>query len=220
MRRILLVCGLLSPFLYALADAWAGMRWDGYSFRDQTISELGAIGAPSRPLFSTLLIIVYLLLVAFGVGVWTSAAGNRRLRLTGGLLVGLGVLALTVGLFVPMRLRGTEQGLTGALHLIEGALAMLLLLVAMGLAARALGQRFRRYTIVTIALIVGFGAWSATAGPRIAAGLDTPWVGVHERIFWYSYQLWFIVLAFVLLRQQGERKRAQVSSEPAPAVGS
>jgi hypothetical protein len=53
-RRILLLCGVLSPLLYALADALAGMRWEGYSFRDQTISELGAIGAPSRPLFSSL----------------------------------------------------------------------------------------------------------------------------------------------------------------------
>jgi hypothetical protein len=50
-RRILLLCGVLSPLLYAVADALAGMRWEGYSFRDHTISELGAIGAPSRPLF-------------------------------------------------------------------------------------------------------------------------------------------------------------------------
>jgi hypothetical protein len=72
-RRILLLCGVLSPLLYAVADALAGMRWEGYSFRDQTISELGAIGAPSRPLFSILLIPVYLLLVAFGAGEIMSA---------------------------------------------------------------------------------------------------------------------------------------------------
>ena len=48
MRRALLLCGVLSPLLYAAADVLAGLRWDGYSFRDQTISELGAIGAPSR----------------------------------------------------------------------------------------------------------------------------------------------------------------------------
>jgi hypothetical protein len=52
------MCGILSPVLYAMSDAVAGMQWKGYSFWDQTISELGAIGAPSRPLFSFLLIIV------------------------------------------------------------------------------------------------------------------------------------------------------------------
>lgn len=75
MTRVLLLGGILSPLLYALADALAGMRWESYSFRDQTISELGAVGAPSRPLFSILLILVYVLLVAFGVGVWRLAGG-------------------------------------------------------------------------------------------------------------------------------------------------
>src|SRR5690349_5350790 len=111
MRRALLFCGILSPLLYGVAGALAGLRWVGYSFRDQTISELGAIGAPSRPLFSILLIPVYLLLLAFGVGVWQSAAGRRGIRLAGGLLVGLGILALSAGQFVPMRPRGAPQGL-------------------------------------------------------------------------------------------------------------
>jgi hypothetical membrane protein len=198
----LLLCGVLSPLLYAVADVVAGMRWEGYSFRDQTISELGAIGAPSRPLFSILLIPVYLLLVAFGVGVWRSAEGRRRLRVVAGLLVGLGILALTVGQFVPMRPRGTEQGLTGALHLVEGAVAVLMLVAAMGFAATAFGDGFRLYTVATIALMLAFGAWSGIEAPRIEACLPTPWVGGKERIFWYAYQLWFIVLALTLLRQR------------------
>lgn len=201
MRRTLLFCGVLSPLLYALADALAGIGWQAYSFRDQTISELGAIGAPSRPLFSLLLIPVYLLLTAFGVGVWQSAAGRRRLRVAAGLLAGLGILALTAGQFVPMRPRGTPQGLTGALHLIEGMLAMLMVLAAMGFAAAALGRRFRFYTVVTLALMLGFGAWSGSQSPRVEAGLDTPWLGVQERIFWYAYQLWFLVLAITLFRE-------------------
>lgn len=204
-RRLLLLCGVLSPLLYAVADAAAGMRSEGYSFRDQTISELGAIGAPSRLLFSILLVPVYLLLTAFGVGIWQSAAGRRTLRVAAGLLVALGVMALTVGLFVPMRLRGTEQGLTGALHIVEGAAAMLMVLVAMGLAATVFGSRFRVYTIVTIAVMLTFGAWSGMDAPRIEAGLATPWMGVKERIFWYAYQLWFAVLALTLLREPPAR---------------
>lgn len=210
LRRILLLCGVLSPLLYAVAEAVAGMRWEDYSFLDQTISELGAIGAPSRALFSILLIPVHLLLVAFGAGVWQSAAGRRRVRVAGGLLVGFGVLALTVGQFVPMRPRGTEQGLSGALHLAEGMVAMLILVSAMGFAAAALGRRFRVYTVTTIALMVIFGAWSGMDASRIEAGLATPWLGVKERICWYAYQLWFAVLAIELLRQRTG------GSEPSP----
>jgi hypothetical membrane protein len=179
----LLASGIAAPLLYAAADLLAGLRSEGYSFRDQTISELGAIGAPSKPLFSLLLLVVYGLLVAFGVGVWKAAGGNRRLRVAGGLLVGLGVMALTVGQFAAMRPRGTEQGLAGTMHLVEGMGAMLLTFSAMGSAAAGLGSRFRLYTIATIVLAVGFGAWSGLDIPRIEQGLATPWVGVKERIF-------------------------------------
>lgn len=218
-RRLLLLCGILSPLLYAVADVLAGVRWQGYSFRDQTISELGAIGAPSRPLFSMLLIPVYLLLVAFGVGVWRSAAGSRRIRAVGGLLVGLGGLALTVGQFVPMRMRGAAQGLTGALHLVEGALAVLLLVVAMGVAATALGRRFRLYTLATLAVVLAFGAWSGMDAPRIEAGLTTPWLGLKERIFWYAYQLWFMALALTLLRQRSGTTLARAPATRREDVG-
>lgn len=201
MRKALLVCGILSPLLYAVADLLAGTTHAGYSFRDQTISELGAIGAPSRPLFSMLLIPTYLLLVAFGVGVRKSAGGRPGVRRAGTLLVALGVLALAVGQFVPMRPRGTAQGLSGTLHLVEGAVAMLVLFSAMGFAAAALGGRFRLYTLATIALVLVFGAWTGVTGSRVAAGLPTPWLGVIERVWWYAYQAWFVVLAVKLLRE-------------------
>jgi hypothetical membrane protein len=201
LRRILLLCGVLSPVLYALADVLAGLSWEGYSFRDQTISELGAIGAPSKALFSAFLIPTYVLFVGFGVGVWQAADGRRRLRISGGLLIAFGVIALTVGPFVAMRPRGAEQGVAGALHLIEGGLEMSILLAAMGLAATALGRRFRLYTIVTVVLMVAFGAWSAMEIPQVEAGLSTSLLGVKERIYWYAYQLWFIGLALTLLRE-------------------
>ncbi len=125
-----------------------------------------------------------------------------RIRVVAGLVVGLGVLALTVGQFAPMRPRGTVQGLTGALHLGEGMVAVLMVVAAMGAAATALGRRFRFYTIATIAVMLAFGAWSGIEAPRIEAGLATPWVGVKERIFWYAYQSWFAVLALILLRRE------------------
>ena len=202
-QKILLASGIAAPLLYAVADVLAGVSWEGYSFRDQTISELGAIGAPSRMLFSVLLFVVYGLMVAFGVGVWKAASGSRRLKMVGGLLVGLGLMALTVGQLAAMRLRGTEQGLAGAMHLVEGTAAMLMIFTAMGIAAPAFGSRFRLYTIATIALAVGFGVWSGLDAPRVEQGLATPWLGVKERIFWYAYQSWFIGLALVLLRRKG-----------------
>jgi len=158
------------------------MQWEGYSFRDQTISELGAIGAPSRVVFTVLLLLVYGLMLAFGVGVWKASGRNRRLKVVGGLIVGVAVLALTVGQFAAMRMRGTEQGLAGALHLVEGMVAMLMVFSSMGIAATALGRRFRLYTIATIVLVLGFGAWSTLEVSQVEQGLATPWLGSSPTI--------------------------------------
>lgn len=201
LMKILLICGILSPLLYAAADISAGLLWQGYSFRDQAISELGAVGAPSSLIFSAILIVVYICITAFGIGVWKSAEEKKQLRIAGGLLIALGVMALTIGMFVPMQLRGSEQGLSGALHLIEGMLAMILIFTAMGFAATAFGSKFRFYTIFTIIIAIAFGAWAGMDAPLVEQGLSTPWLGVKERIFWYAYQSWYIVLAYILLRQ-------------------
>jgi len=48
MRRALLACGGISAFVYVAADAVAALSWEGYSYLDQTVSELFAIGAPTR----------------------------------------------------------------------------------------------------------------------------------------------------------------------------
>ena len=83
---------------------------------------------------------------------------------------------------------------------------MLLLVTAMGFAAAAFGSRFRFYTLATIA-VLAFAAWSATEARQVEAGLPTPWLGVKERVFWYTYQSWFLVLALTLLRRRpGERE--------------
>jgi len=37
-------------------------------------------------------------------------------------------------------------------------------------------------------------------GPGNASAAQ--WVGLKERIFWYGYPLWFMVLAITLLRQR------------------
>lgn len=200
-RQVLLACGMAAPLLYALADGLAGRRSEGYSFRDQTISELGAVGAPQRFLFSALLFIVYALMVAFGIGIWKASEGSPRLKTVGGLIVGVGVMALTVGQLAAMEPRGIEQGLAGAMHLVEGLAAMILVFASMAIAATALGRWFGFYTGATIVVAIGCGIWSAMEIPRVEQGVPTPWLGVKERLFWYGYQSWYIVLAIMLLRR-------------------
>ena len=50
-RKSLLVCGVLSSLLYVAMTVLVAMQWEGYSSASQTISELSAIGAPTRSLW-------------------------------------------------------------------------------------------------------------------------------------------------------------------------
>lgn len=202
----LLASGIVAPLLYLASDVVAGLLWEGYSFRDQTISELNAFESPTRPLTIALGLAGYTLLVAFGVGVWRSAPGNRRLRVVGGALVVFGVLALWAVPFASMHVRGAERSLADTMHLIEGAIAVLLLVLVIGVAATAFGQRYRLYSIATLLVLFAFGAWAGMDGARIAEDLPTPWIGIKERVSVYSYQLWLVVLAITLLRQRLARR--------------
>jgi Protein of unknown function (DUF998) len=207
----LLSCGVIAPLLYVATDVFLAMRWEGYSYRDQTISELNAIGAPTRTLSIVLGIVGYAFLVAFGVGIWRSAAANRRLRVAAGGLIALGVLAWFGVPFMPLHVREAEESLTDTLHVAQLAVAGPLLLVIVGFGAAAFGWRFRLYSAATVMVTLAFGAWSGTYGADIAHDLETPWVGVIERISVYAYQLWFVAFATALLALAYSRRPARGS---------
>ena len=78
---ILLGCGVVGPLLKVGTDILAGCMWIGYRFTSRSISDLSAIGAPTRALVVPLDIVADLLLIAFAMGVWRLAGGNRRHRL-------------------------------------------------------------------------------------------------------------------------------------------
>jgi hypothetical protein len=199
LRTLLLACGIAASLLYVTMNVFIPMQWEGYSSAAQTVSELSAIGAPTRPVWVALGIVYTLLVAAFGWGIWASTRGNRRLRVVGGLMFACGVLGL---FWPPMHLRGAEVTLTDTLHIVWTMMSLLLTLLAMGFAAAAFGQRFRLYSIATMVLLVAFGALAGMDAPRIQANLPTPWVGVWERVNIAVWMLWLIVLAVALLRRR------------------
>jgi hypothetical protein len=202
-RKVLLICGILAALLYVGSDLLAAMRWQGYSYIDQSVSELRAIGAPTRSFLMPILILYGVLEFPFAVGVWLSAGPKRSLRIAAGLLFALGLLDLSA-YFFPMQVREnlsqTGATLTDALHLVGTAVTVLLLLLIIGFGANADGKPFRVYSYATIVVLIVAGAWAALAAPQVQANLPTPWVGVKERINIYGYMLWLAVLASVLWR--------------------
>jgi hypothetical protein len=206
MRRLLLACGILSSLLYGAMLVLVPLQWGYYSSAAQTVSELSAIGAPTRSLWVPLGMVYTLLFAAFGWGVRIVAGPSRALRVAGSVMIAHGFLGL---FWPPMHLRGVDFTLTDALHIGWAITTLLLMMLAMGFAAAALGGRFRLYSITTLLIFVGFGVLTGLDAPRVAADLPTPYVGVWERINIAAYLLWVAVLAIVLLRRR----------EPSPRSG-
>jgi hypothetical protein len=203
-RKVLLICGILSSLLYVGIDILAAMQWEGYSYISQSFSELVAIEAPTRPLMIFALAIPYNLLVtAFAVGVWASAGRKRALRVTAGLLVAYTVAGVMGSLVFPMHSRGqSTMTLTDTMHIVATSVQVLSMLLFIGFGAAASGKRFRLYSVVTILLLVLGGALAGLDGAQMAAHLPTPWMGITERINIYASMLWVLVLAIGLLREE------------------
>jgi len=122
-RKLLLVCGIASSLFYVAMNVFVPMQYEGYNSASQTVSELSAIGAPTRPLWVWLGAAYTLLVAAFGWGVWESARRNRLLRVVGGLMIAY-VLTGLVWPFAPMHQREVLAAGGGSLadtvHIIMG----------------------------------------------------------------------------------------------------
>jgi hypothetical protein len=203
-RKVLLICGIVSSLLYVAMNIVGAMQFEGYDSTSQAVSELFAIGAPSRPVWVLLGIVYQVLVIAFGWGVWASAGRNRPLRVVGGLLLAYGVVGLAAPFF-PMHMRGAGVTLTDTMHKILTMVTVLLMLTAIGFGAAAFGKWLRFYSIATIVILLVFGVLTGLEAARIEANLPTPWVGVTERIDIGVFLLWVVVLAVALLRPQGDK---------------
>ena len=202
-RKTLLACGILSSLLYVATDVLGGMRYEGYSFTSQAISELMATGAPSEAFVDPLFIAYGVLALAFGVGVRREGVGrSRALWIAGALLMAYAAIGFAGPTFFEMRPRGTGSLQSDAPHIILTGGLVLLTLLAIGFGAFAFGTRFRVYSVATLLTVMVFGALTAPYGARIAAGQPTPGFGILERITVYSSLLWMAVFAVALLRRR------------------
>jgi hypothetical protein len=107
---------MIAVGVYAVGDLLCGLLYDGYSFRDQAISELSAYGSPVRPLMVAFITTHGLLLGGLSVGVWLAADRSRALRWSAASLIASVLATLPLHPFFPMSSRWLETGFNDRMH--------------------------------------------------------------------------------------------------------
>jgi uncharacterized protein DUF998 len=200
LQRWLLACGIAGAALYPISDILASTRYPGFSYRDQAVSELFAIGAPTSGFVVPLFTVSSTLLFLFAIGIGSSAHGRRSIRWMA-LMMALNCIdALILWNVFPMHMRGSQPTFTDTMHTLLAIDPFLLAAVILG--AVAFRGWFRVYTGATIVFTSVLAMLSFSYVSAIIANQPTPWMGATERASQYAMNLWYAVLAVVLLRQR------------------
>jgi hypothetical protein len=202
LRKILLFCGFLSSLAYAGMDLIGGLQWQNYNWISQEFSRLSAIGAPSRHIHLIMNVVYILLVFFFGVGVWQSAKNRRSLRIIGLALILYAIVSWIWPQFFPEDLSKHVSDFTNTMHIVLTGVTLLTWMVILIVAVVSFSKQFRIYSIVTMISILLFGALTGPQAVALAAGQPTPWLGLTERINIYSFMVWVVVFAILLLRMK------------------
>ncbi|HEX5025648.1 MAG TPA: DUF998 domain-containing protein [Agriterribacter sp.] len=205
MRKALLTCGILSSLWYIGINIFVPMLYQGYNMVTLTVSELSALGAPTRIVWVLLATLYLLFLICFGWGVMNAAGGSRHLRIAGSLIIAYSIMNFY---WPPMHQREVIAAgggtLTDTLHIVWAMMTLLFNMLLMGFGALALGKQFRLYTIATWVVFIIFGVLTFMESPGIEANLPTPHIGLWERINMGAFLVWVIVFAIMLLQRLKE----------------
>jgi hypothetical protein len=207
--KALLYCGIVSSLLYVAINVIVPLQWEDYEPASQTISELSAIGAPTRTLWNVLAAPYTFLSLAFAWGVYKAAGQNRRLYISSILLIVYGTLGFLLP-FAPIHSRESLSAgggtLSDTLHIVLAGVTQIIYLIALDYAGAALGKRFRLYSIFTFILLIIFGAFTFFEAPGVAKNEPTPMIGIWERINIGLFQFWTIAFALIMLTRQHKQE--------------
>ncbi len=218
LTRMLLVSGTVSSLIYVALNVFVPMLWPEYSCITQTVSELSAIGSPTRSIWFPFGVLYAVSFGLFGVGIIRVARDSRAIRTIGILTIIYSCFSLY---WPPMHLRGMETSLTDTLHIVWTIVTVVLMVIMMSLGAVVFERSFKIYTIVSVFLLIVFGILTSMEAPNIVLNRPTPTIGVWERINIGLFMVWIIVLSMRFLRRETDhhdRNAESISSMYASAA--
>ncbi len=202
-RNILLAFGIVSSIYYFAINIIVAAQYPGYDPVSQTVSELSAIDSPTRPLWMLLATFYSVFIILFAGGVWLAGNSKPRLRTMAVVLLVYGISGF---FWPPMHQRAVLAAgggtLTDTMHIAFAIFTVVLMMVMILLGSRSFGRSFMRYSIATIIMLLGFGFLTSLSSPHIAKNMDTPLVGIWERIDIGIFLIWIIAFAMMLVQSK------------------
>lgn len=201
-RKILFLCGLLSPLVYILMTIIGAELRPGYSHIYHAVSELLESGAPNKLLLDTLLAVSNILGILFGFGVFQLAQESINKPQAGKIgatcIYVVGVLGLLTAVFFPMDPRNVGLSFSGLMHLILVAAMFILSIAATFILAGWLKKqseysKFGTYSYISAIIILISGIFAV-----VATILESPIIGLAERVTIGASLQWTFFLAYKL----------------------
>jgi hypothetical membrane protein len=184
--RFLLISGAIIPLVFWLTTILSGIILGNYDHLTMRVSDLGAIGTPTRYIFTAGLVLCSVMSLGF---IYAMVRVCMK--------IGLGTIPVYTLLFFTVSIGGAGLvPLPLPLHGLVGIPSTLLFLSP--LSALFLWQRKLNHPgfvpvtiIVLLVMISGFMAFSA--------GILAEYPGLKQRIFHVGWTTWFIYLSYLFL---------------------
>ena len=208
----LLLCGIGAAVLYVVTDIVAAVTYPGFSYSDQAVSELFAIGAPTSYFVTPLFTASSALLLAFSVAIAFASRGRTALRLLAWAFAASAIDAMALWNIYPMHMRGEQRTFTDLMHLILAANPFVLATLIISIVA--FQNAFRRFSVAILGAVLLLSIFGFSYATAVDTNGPTPGLGLIERLGQYIYQLWQIALATVLLRRSRSADASRVRPKP------
>ncbi len=193
--KFLAVCGIIGPITYVIVLVTLGFLQPDYNCVKQSMSELGAIGAPYALIMNTIgFPLLGLLIIAFALGLHRGIKGRLK---TGPMLMVLSGFSLIMTGIFPCDPGCVDVTISGLFHSIFATIAAFSMILAPLFLLPRLkkDRRWQGYVNYSIVSLIAATLVSAMYGSMAFE----QWTGVLQRISMGIMLLWVEIMAIRLL---------------------
>ena len=181
-QKQFLYAGIYAPLVFWATLALCGARFGEYSHLSRLVSELGAVGTPTRALFAAGLLVCSGLSMAFVVGVYRECR-NAQISTAPALVILTFTVSIAGAGIYPMPHR---------LHGVLGSPSVLLFLSPM--LAAILWRRASFLSFLRLFSVLSFAVMASGFLAFLPDVLEA-WPGLKQRFFHAGWSIWFVYLS-------------------------